>query len=266
MTQSDVTQVKSLARGLSMLKALAAHPHGLALADLARAVKLAPSTTHRLLDTLVQQGFVRQSADGLWQVGMTCFEVGTAFFVARDWVRDLHPTLVDLSERGNETANMGTLDGHDVIFVAQVECREVMRMVAPLGSRAPAYASGVGKALLAARESASVLRHLPDPMPEPFTPTTLVDAQAVLDDMDQIRRRGYAIDWEERNPGLRCVAAPVFDEQGAAQVAISLSGPATRMDEDRVHLLGAWVSAIAYRRTRELGGQWPDQWTVPEGA
>ncbi|QGG80779.1 helix-turn-helix domain-containing protein [Litorivicinus lipolyticus] len=266
MSQNDTTQVKSLARGLNMLKALAAHPHGLALADLARAVELAPSTTHRLLDTLVQQRFVRQSSDGLWQVGMTCFEVGTAFFVARDWVRDLYPALVELSERGNETANMGTLDGDEVIFVGQVECREVMRMVAPLGSRAPAYASGVGKALLASRESASILRHLPQPMPAAFTATTLDSTDAVLADMQAIRERGYAIDWEERNPGLRCVAAPVFDEHGAAQVAISLSGPATRMDEARVHELGRWVAATAYQRTLELGGHWPDAWARPSEA
>ena len=155
MTTSDTQQVKSLARGLRILDTLAAQPYGLSLADLSRAIDLAPSTVHRLLQTLQSMRYVRESADGLWQVGIACFEAGSAFFVVRDYARDLHPALVELANLG-ETSNLGMLDRHEVVFIGQVECNEVMRMVAPLGSRAPAWASGVGKALLACMDESSL--------------------------------------------------------------------------------------------------------------
>lgn len=262
MPTNDPQQVKSLARGLHILLALAEHPHGLALADLARAVDLAPSTVHRLLQTLQQLRFVRESIDGLWQVGVASFEMGSAFFVARDWVGDLHPALVRLAGLG-ETANLGTLDGSEVIFVSQVECTEVMRMVAPLGSRAPAWASGVGKALLAAMSEAQRRAQLPQELGPAFTDSTLTDWASLEADLAHARQRGYVLDLEERNPGLRCVAAPVFDEFGQARIAISLSGPVARMNDERVVELGREVAQTAYEFTLNLGGRWPSDWTKP---
>ena len=261
MTNADTTQVKSLARGLLILKSLAQAPHGLSLAELSRAVELAPSTTHRLLDTLEQNRFVSLSVAGNWQIGAASFEVGSAFFVARDWVSALHPALTELSERGGETANLGSLQGSEVIFVGQVECREVMRMVAPLGSRAPAYASGVGKALLATLTQSTLLQHVPDPWPPAITHTTLSNVEALKADLAKTRDRGYAVDWEERNPGLRCVAVPVFDEHSEARIAISLSGPSTRMTDSHTADLGVMVNRIAAEKTEALGGVWPDRWS-----
>lgn len=262
MSNNESTQVKSLARGLMILKTLAGSARGLSLAELSRAVELAPSTTHRLLDTLEKNRFVKLGSTGNWQIGTASFEVGSAFFVARDWVAALHPALAELSELGGETANLGSLDGSDVIFVGQVECREVMRMVAPLGSRAPAYASGVGKALMACLKPDAVAHCLPKSGPISITPTTLSTVEQVRADLHLSRQRGYAVDWEERNPGLRCVAAPIFDEYSEGAVAISLSGPANRMTDQRIAELGLLVNQIAVRETRALGGQWSAEWSV----
>ena len=262
MPNNDPQQVKSLARGLNILLALAQQPHGLSLADLSRAIDLAPSTVHRLLQTLESLRFVRESAAGLWQVGVASFEMGSAFFVARDWVGDLHPALVELAGMG-ETSNLGSLDGSEVIFISQVECQEVMRMVAPLGSRAPAWASGVGKALLAALTPQQRRRQLPKELGPAITPTTLTTHAALDADLEAAKTRGYVVDLEERNPGLRCVAAPIFDEFGEARVAISLSGPAARMTDDRLDQLGMQVTRLAHHYTETLGGRWPSDWNHP---
>lgn len=262
MPNSDTTQVKSLARGLNILLTLAQHPHGMALAEVARAVDLAPSTVHRLLQTLQVNRFVQESATGQWQVGVASFEIGSAFFVARDWVGDLHSALVELSQMG-ETSNLGTLDGAEVIFIGQVECQEVMRMVAPLGSRAPAWASGVGKAILATLSPEQRREALPSELGPAFTPSSLTRHEDLDADLEAAKARGFVLDMEERNPGLRCVASPVFDEFGQAPVAISLSGPAARMAGERLEQLGQAVHAQAYQRTMELGGQWPSDWARP---
>ena len=259
MSDVENSQVKSLARGLLILKELGAKPSGLSLADIARAVGLAPSTTHRLLNTLEGLGFVHQFDDAVWRVGVTAFEVGSSFFVARDWVHDLYPTLQLLAEAG-ETANLATKDGGTAVFISQVECDEVMRMVAPLGSRAPLWASGVGKALLAALEPDQVIEHLSADFGKALTARTVTSPAELQSDLANARRRGYAIDDEERNLGLRCVACPVFDENGQAVVAVSLSGPASRVTDVRLAELGEIVNRAAAKATHSLGGRWPRHW------
>jgi len=148
-------QVQSLTRGLSILDALAKSAGGLTLTDVSQRVQLPPSTTHRLLTTLERMGYVHQADDlGLWSIGLQAFTVGTTFLADRDFVGQSHPYMHRLMEQAGETVNLAILDGAEAVFVAQVQCHEMMRTLVKLGSRVPLHASGVGKALFAA---------LPDP-------------------------------------------------------------------------------------------------------
>ena len=144
-------QVQSLTRGLSILEALASGDDGLTLTDLAHRVQLPPSSTHRLLSTLENMGYVYQAGDlGLWYVGLQAFTVGTTFLANRDFVAQSHAYMHRLMEQAGETANLAILDGTEAVFIAQVQCHEMMRTLVKLGSRVPLHASGVGKAIFAA--------------------------------------------------------------------------------------------------------------------
>lgn len=251
-------QVQSLTRGLSLLEALAKAESGLSLTDLARAVELAPSTTHRLLATLEKMGYVYQGGElGRWYVGLHAFTVGSSFLANRDFVAQSHPYLRRLMEQSGETANLGILDGTEAVFIDQVQCRETMRTIVKLGSRVPLHASGVGKAIFAALPDEQIdaimkVKGLPR-----ITANTITVPETMWASIRVIRQRGYSFDDEEHLPGTRCVASPIYDEHAETLGALSLAGPSSRLPDERIKQLGPLVAHGAEELTRRLGGRWP---------
>ncbi len=249
-------QVQSLNRGLALLQALASAEYGLGLSELAQQAALPASTVHRLLGTLQQARFVQNDPDtGRWRIGVQAFTVGSAFLSHRDLVRETHPYLRRLVEQGGETANLAIRDGDHAVFIAQVQCQELMRMLARLGGRAPLHASGVGKALLCMASPTAIADLAARTGLPRFTDRTITDANALARALDATRRQGYALDAEEQADGLRCVAAPIFDEYGQATAAISLSGPTARMTDARLAELGALLADTGRAVTLALGGR-----------
>jgi IclR family transcriptional regulator, acetate operon repressor len=252
------TQVQSLTRGLTILERLAEVDGGMSLTDIAARVGLPASTAHRLLATLEQQGFVTQSGDlGLWYVGLKAFRVGSAFVSNRDFVGESHPYMRRLMEQSGETANLAIMDAREVVFIAQVQCHEVMRMSVRLGSRLAVHASGSGKAILAGLPLSVLDRFLAEQPLSSLTTHTIVDVKRLHEDLALIRRRGYSYDDEEVAAGLRCVAAAIYDEFAEPLGAISLAGPAARIGDGSLARLGGLVRATAREITVRLGGRWP---------
>jgi IclR family acetate operon transcriptional repressor len=253
-------QVQSLTRALSIITRLAESGDGMILTDVAEAVGLAPSTTHRLLTTMQQPRFVRfDPGTNLWQVGVQAFLVGSTFARSRDVVLMARPYMRRLMEESGETVNLAIEDQGEAIYMSQVECRQVMRAIARPGGRVLLHCSGIGKAILATMSGAEVekilLRHgLPA-----LTGKTLRTRESLGADLARISGRGYSIDDEENAIGLRCVAAAIHDEHGEALAGLSLSGPSARITDDRVPLLGELVQKAACDISRELGGAPPDR-------
>ena len=251
-------QVQSLTRGFSILEALAKSGGGLTLTDLGQRVQLPPSTTHRFLSTLERMGYVYQAGDlGLWYVGLQAFTVGTTFLANRDFVAQSHASMHRLMEQAGETANLAILDGTEAVFIAQVQCHEMMRTLVKLGSRVPLHASGVGKALFAALADQQIdailkVRGLPR-----ITENTIVVPETMWAALRVIRQRGYSFDDEEHARSTRCVGAAIYDEHAEPLGAISIAGPSTRLADERIRQLGPIVAHIAEELTRHLGGRWP---------
>jgi IclR family acetate operon transcriptional repressor len=251
-------QVQSLTRGLSILEALARAEGGLTLTDVAQRVSLPPSTAHRLLSTLERMGYVYQAGDlGLWYVGLQAFTVGAGFLATRDLVAQSHAYMRRLMEQAGETANLAILDGTEAVFVAQVQCREMMRILVKLGSRVPLHASGVGKAIFAALPDEQVEAILKVKGLPRITEHTITSPETMWAALKVIRQRGYSFDDEEHAPGTRCVAASVFDEHAEPLGAISIAGPASRLPDERIKQLGGLVAHTAEELTQRLGGRWP---------
>jgi len=247
--------VQSLGRGLSLLDSLAECPEGVSLSDLCQQVGLSISTAHRLLTTLEQQGYVRcHPASRAWSIGVQAFIVGSAFIKARDLVEIARPHMRSLMEQSGETVNFAVIDGGEAVFLAQVQCRQMMRALAPPGVRVPLHCSGLGKALLAALpepEVGNILRRHGLPR---LTPRTLTTVARLRTELQRIRERGYALDDEEHSIGLRCVAAAVSDEHGEPAGAVSLSGPAVRLPDERIATLGTLVRETAEAIGAAFGG------------
>ncbi len=248
---------QALSRGLAVLEALAATEGGATLMALATKLSLPAPTAHRLLATLAEAGYVQQGPGGEWLVGVRAFRVGTAFLDHRNLVAQAYPFLRRLMERSGETTNLAVIDGGEAVFVEQVQCRELMRMSAKLGARAPLHASGVGKAMLAAMDEATAAAAVAIRGLARYTPHTLTTEDALTRELAATRERGFAIDDEEHAEGLFCVAAPVWNENGEPWAAISLAGPTSRLKPARVNELGRLVRSVADEVTAALGGAPP---------
>ncbi len=251
-----IGQVQSLTRGLTILERLT-ESQGISLTDLAHQVGLPNSTTHRLLTTMEQMGFVQQIGDrGAWSIGVRAFTVGRAFLNSREITTTAHAFLKKLMEQSGETANLSILDPQSgqVVLVGQVQCRELMRMLASIGDRLPIHASGAGKALLATMEESRVTQAIQAAGLPRLTSNTIDSITRLKEQVKVIQRQGYAFDDEEHASGLRSVAACVYDEYQQPFAAISVSGPTSRIPDHRVVELGSLVMRAARELTLAYGG------------
>lgn len=250
--------VQSVERALNLLEALSQDEEGLRLTDLAARCNLSASTTHRLLTTLQKRHFVEfDRTDGLWHVGRQAFAVGAAFTRHRNFVAVAIPYLKTLRDRTRETANLGIIEDGELVTLAQVESREIMRATSTVGGRSPLYATGMGKAILATYPQDAVPALLPTGNWRQLTQRTITSHAGFMAELTRTRQVGYAIDDEEFLMGLRCVAAPVFDQRGDALFAVSISGLASRVTPERVPAIGALVVDTANAITGVLGGTLP---------
>ena len=160
-------------------------------------------------------------------------------------------------ERTGETANLGLPRDTHVLFVSQVETHESIRAFFPPGTLSPLHASGIGKALLAWMDPTRLDRHLAKKEFEAFTDHTLSNSHELAADLRETRARGYSIDREERNLGMHCVAAPVFDMHGEVVAGLSVSGPTARIEHFGISELGQCVTVAARDLTDAIGGVTP---------
>lgn len=261
---TDAGGVQTLDRAVTLLRHLAG-ANGLSLTEAAAACGLPPSTAYRMLTSLQHHGIVAfDEADQLWSIGAECFRIGAAFLRRRKLAEHGRQVMQALVADSGETANLAVADEDGVVFVSQVETHEPIRAFFRPGTRAPFHASGVGKAILAylpQQQAAALLERL---TLDRFTPNTVTDRMKLLRDLARIRPRGWALDDEEGNPGMRCVAAPIFNEYGEPIAGLSLSGPSVRMTRETVAALGPRVRDAAVAITRSIGGTPPAdvRWSI----
>lgn len=240
--------VKSADRTLDVLEAVAAGPAS--LSDLARRLGIPKSSLHGLVRTLIDRGWVAP-ADGSGQLrlGLRALQVGTRFVDEDELVTHVAPSLDRLAGVTGETVQQARLDGDQIVYLAKRDTSHQVRIISSIGTRLPAHATALGKALLAADPGAGT--RLSGPLVA-LTPHTLTDPDAVEADLALTRDRGYAIDDGEAAEGLRCfaVVVPAGRGEGAPTDAISVSVPSFRLDDERESRL---VTALLGEQ-RRLGG------------
>lgn len=256
---SDINgQVQSLCRALSILNLIADSDTGLTMTSISQHANLPMSTTHRLLTTMQHERYVRYDNDlSLWNIGVQAFVIGNSFVQSRDIIATARPIMASLMEKSGETTNLAVADHGECIYLAQVECRQIMRVQAKPGSRVPIHSSAVGKALLSAMPDDKVKIYIQMREFERATDNTVIDQRALYREIETARQNGYGQDDEEHCVGLRCVASTIFDEFGEPIAAISLSGPMARISDERFPVLGLMVADAAMEITAAMGGIMP---------
>jgi IclR family transcriptional regulator, acetate operon repressor len=233
--------VQSVDRAFSLLEHLADGGGSLSLSELAARSELPMPTIHRLIRSLVSQGYVRQEPSKRYAIGPRMIRLGeSASRMLGSWAT---PQLTGLVDKFGETTNMAMLEGDACVYVAQVPSPQSMRMFTELGRVVMLHSTGVGKAILSTLPDEEVLALVNRTGMPPRTEHTITSPAALLADLARIRDVGYAIDDGEQELGVRCVAVPVPGLPFKA--ALSVSGPSSRVSLDQVELIVPDIQAVA---------------------
>ncbi len=238
---NGTVDIQSVARAADVLRALAASPDGLSLAQISSVVRLSRSTVHRIVLALVRQDFVRSTESG-YRLGPGLLRLAEAS--RSSFEVDIHHHLTELSAELNETVDLSVMTGQAITFVDQIVARRRLRAVSGIGVSFPLHCTANGKAVLAALPPGSLDELLP-PRLERFTPATHVDREALGRELDEVRERGIAFDREEHTVGICAVGMALRAPDGSWH-AVSVPLPATRFygHEERL----ATALHDAYRR------------------
>lgn len=250
MPKDDTGPVRSVQRALHLLD-LVAHRDSLALSELAEAAGIAPSTTHRLLATLVDAGFVDQvDSSRHYRPGTRLLGLVAAAERRLGPLRAAaHPLMTELAAISGETVHLNTLDGPFVVFVDQVLGPRSIRVDVELGTRVAAHVTAAGKAMIAAGGEPLLAPLLQSGLPQ-FTPRTITTPEKLRRELTLARRRGWASEVEEHELGAACVAATIPLGPGAPNAALSISGPTSRLRGPTVTELGELLATTGERVAR----------------
>lgn len=242
--------MQSLGRAFELLERLADAGGELGLSQLAAATRLPPPTIHRIMQTLVAQGYVRREQSRRYALGPRLIRLGeVAGHTMGRWAM---PYLGELVAEIGETANLAMLEGDEVVYLAQVPSRHSMRMFTEVGRRVMPHCTGVGKALLAGLPDAEVREMVARTGLPAQTESTISDVETLMVELESIRERGYAVDDGEQEIGVRCVAVSVNGTP--ARIALSVSGPSARVTEGRVAEIAPVLQRAAARLAVDIAG------------
>jgi len=228
------------ARGLDLLDLVAESRYGLTIDQLAEARKMHRSSMYRYVAPLLERSYVRKTSEGRYALGPRLLELASLLLERLDMRNIGHPLLVALSEGLHATVHLARLEAAEVVYLDKVQTYRSLPLVSRIGGRQPAYCTGLGKALLAflseerLREILSLVEY------KQFTPNTITDAERLRAELAVVRTRGYAVDDEEHEPGISCVAFPIFDLYGEPIGAIS----ATSTTREFNSKIDAYVDAV----------------------
>jgi IclR family acetate operon transcriptional repressor len=221
--------VKSADRTLAILELLIDHPDGLTLVEIQRELEIPKSSTYMLLTTMANRGFLEQDPDTRrFRVGIRLWQAGQSYVVVSDLEQLAIPYMERLRDQVKETVQLATLDGTDNVYIAKVDSEQQLRLASQVGVRLPAYATGIGKALLSQLDDDEIRRRFTGVRFQRFTPQTLTSLTALVSTVRDVRERGYAVDNSEYTPGVYCIAVPLAGRPGGPRAALSVSFPEVR--------------------------------------
>lgn len=225
------------------------------LSELSNVLNISSTTMFRILETLAEHQYVlRDEQKKGYRLGIRCLELSSAYY-EQDDIRKIALTDLDwLRDKTGETVHMGVLDNMEVVYIEKLQgLHAIGLMSSRIGRRSPSYCTGLGKALIAYEDLETIQSYFDRTGLHAYTTRTIRTVGELLKRLEEIRIKGYALDLGEHEPDVRCISTPVFNGQGKVIAAISVSGPASRMEplEDNSGLIDFTLEA-ARRITKKL--------------
>lgn len=245
----------SVIKAFSIIETLCAHDE-MGIAEISRSLKIDKSTVYRMVSTLQHLGYVRQkSHKGKYSPSLKLLTVASHIATVLELRQIVHPFLEELSKKSRETANLAILEEDEVVYIDKVESSETLRMDLAIGRRVPPHCTALGKVLLAHLPGNGLEEALSNGLPR-CTKKTITDLRTLKKELENVQRKGYAIDDEELELGIRCIGAPILDRQNRAIAAISIAGPSVRLTRKQLTLLVDTIKSTAKAISEQCGANY----------
>ncbi|MBI2842531.1 MAG: IclR family transcriptional regulator [Armatimonadetes bacterium] len=247
--------MKSLGKALNLLEIVTAHEGGIGIMELADKSGIGPSTTHRLLNALIEYGYVRQDGQReKYQTGRKVIQLARVALANHSLRTAALPHMKELRDRTGETVHISVIDGDIAVLIESIESTGSIRVYSPVGGGSGDFhCTSIGKVLLAympeQQADAVIARGL-----RRYTANTITSPEKLREQLREIRKSGVAFDDEEREIGVRCVAAPIVDYTGKTVAAMGISAPSVRLTEENKAELAEAVKETAYNISRSYAG------------
>lgn len=247
----------ALMTGLDLLEALSTVTKPVGVTELSRLVDGDKGNVHRLLAALEARGYVtRHEATKGYSLAPAVVQLAGTMLRNMDLVTLARPLMAELVAITGESTHLAHRTSRGGVYLARERKSQGIMVETEIGAEVAIHATATGKALFCCEEPERVAE-LVGPKLERFTNLTITDIDGFLAELAETRARGYAVDDEELNLGVRCVAAPITDIEGQVVASVGLSGPANRVTRDRIDDYGRMVGDVANKLTAHLGGTWP---------
>ena len=227
--------IQAVSHALDLLEQFHDDIDEMGVTELSKRLKLHKNNVFRLLATLESRGYIEQNrATENYRLGLKSLELGQTFIKQMGLLRQAKPILERLVKECRETSYVAIFKEGYIVYLDVVETDLTVRVVSRVGSRLPSYCTAAGKIHLAFMSDEEIDGLLPSREMKAYTPTTITDRDELKKELRQIAEQGFAIDNEELDPGVRCVAGPIRDYTRRIVGAISISGPSMRLSDDRI--------------------------------
>ncbi|MGQ9630529.1 MAG: IclR family transcriptional regulator [bacterium] len=246
--------VKSVWRAVKILESFDRGERGMGVTELSRRLGFPKSSVHDILSTLEAEGIVERDPDSQrYRLGLKLFELGNMARSNLELRKVAVPFLKELNSRLDETVHLTVLDEGEVLYIECFESTKRLRTYSVIGVRAPLHCTAVGKAILAflpEDEADEIIRRRGL---ERFTENTITDPQRLKEELARIRSLGYSVDNMEHEEGVKCVGAPIRNNEGKVFASISVSGPSQRITPERIPEIAELVVTTAKEISRRIG-------------
>jgi IclR family transcriptional regulator, KDG regulon repressor len=251
--ESSEHSVRAIERALQILDCFDARHVDLGLTEIAQRVKLHKATTHRIVATLMNQGYLDRSPDGQkYRLGLRLASLGSLVTSQMNLRRDSLPYLNQLSERFGETCDLSIFDNGEVLYIEVLRSNHALSIAAAIGQRLPLHCTASGKIFLTYLPPEERAKYLAPPLPT-FTSKTITSPEKLALQFQEILEKGYGLDDEEMEVGICAISAPIFNREGDVIAALSIPSPVSRMSEKRLTEVAAGLLETATECSRRQG-------------
>jgi IclR family transcriptional regulator, KDG regulon repressor len=250
--QSDYN-VRAVERAIQILNSFDDDHPERGISEISEVVGLHKATTHRILTTLLNNGLIERSADGLrYKLGIRLVDLGFNVTRRMDVRREALPYISQLAKQLDEAVDLSLLDQMQVLYIEMIQSHHALTIAATVGRRLPAYCTASGKVFLAHMPLEQVKEYLSKPL-IPTTKNTITDPEAILQQLKTIQEQGYSIDEEEMELGVRAIAAPIYNQKGRVMAAVSIPGPISRLEKRRIPEMAVELMQTTSAISRRFG-------------